>query len=198
MAAATFNNIAVIKPLDCNNLSRDWPHFRKRFAVYLRKVERQFCNTEAEKDTLRIDLFYSSIGQGEQKIFGKLFPNANDDFSNITWKQVLEEFEEYCAPKRNLCLESFKLQKLVRQPGQSFQDFYYALKKQAAECDFKCTECKLSYEGRMIKDRIVTGVRDKRLQLLLLEKNDKHLEDVVTICKNFEAVQLCTEGRRGF
>lgn len=42
----------------------------------------------------------------------------------------------------------------------------------------------------MLRDRIITGVYDKKLQLKLLDGRDASLEQVVNICKTFEAANF--------
>lgn len=42
----------------------------------------------------------------------------------------------------------------------------------------------------MLRDRIITGVFDKKLQLKLLDGRDERLEPVVDLCKTFESANV--------
>lgn len=179
-----------VEPLDCQNLAKDWPAFRTRFNVHLRREERIFHSENdvkgVEKEIFRIDTFYSVIGGDGQKIFAELYPIVDDKFTGLVLQSVLKDFEDHCVAKKNVSLESFKFHQIQQQGDQRFQDFYLDLKKQAAECEFKCTKCKTSYEERMMRDRIVAGVKDERLRLRLLDKKCTVLNETVDVCKNFE------------
>lgn len=44
----------------------------------------------------------------------------------------------------------------------------------------------MSYESRMLKDRIIIGVYDKKLQLKLLDGKEQTVQSVIDTCKVFE------------
>lgn len=190
-----------IEPLDCSNLAKEWPRFEMRFMVHLRREEMLFYQDDEdatkkddaakkkeaeEKESFRIGAFYSAIGAGGQKIFGELYPTIDYQFVGLQMESVLKEFRGHCVAKKNLSLETFKFQQIKQQEDQRFEEFFLELKKQAADCEFKCKSCSVSYEERMMKDQIVAGVRDERLRLRLFDKQGNTLDDTVNQCKNFE------------
>lgn len=95
-----------------------------------------------------------------------------------TLKVVIDVFEKYCILRKNITMESFKFINIVQQEKQTFADFEMELRKQIQYCEFKC-ECGQSYENRMLVDRIIIGVNDKKLQLKLLDTKNEKLSDVV-------------------
>ncbi|XP_055308635.1 uncharacterized protein LOC129572650 [Sitodiplosis mosellana] len=78
---------------------------------------------------------------------------------------------------------------MVQKERQPFSEFLTELRAQIERCEFNCT-CGLSYESRMLRDRIITGVYDKKLQLKLLDGRDETLDRVVDICKTFESANV--------
>ncbi|XP_035917797.1 uncharacterized protein LOC118515209 [Anopheles stephensi] len=56
-----------------------------------------------------------------------------------------------------------------------------------AFCEFECDNCQASYADRMLRDRLIIGIRDKSLQLKLLDAKDEPLNNVVEMCKIHEA-----------
>lgn len=60
---------------------------------------------------------------------------------------------------------------------------------QLERCDYNCS-CGVSNGERMLRDRIITGVFDKKLQLKLLYGREESLSLVVEICKTFESANF--------
>lgn len=180
-----------VEALDCANLAADWPVFKTRFAVYLRKEERKIfadgVPEETELDCFRVDEFYDAIGPEGRKIFHESFPNTDEKFTDITLDMAKGAFEAL-MDKQNLAMESFKFHSMSQRKDQSFQEFHLEIKQQAARCGFKCV-CSKSFEERMIKDRVVAGVNSHKLQLRLLDMKADSLEAVIDACKSFEAAQ---------
>ncbi|XP_037728677.1 uncharacterized protein LOC119559689 isoform X2 [Drosophila subpulchrella] len=83
-------------------------------------------------------------------------------------------------------MESYKFNNIVQTEGQPFIEFETQLRKQVQLCDYKC-DCGRTYEERMLLDRFIIGIQDKRLQLKLLESKNKKLEEIITECKASEA-----------
>lgn len=83
-------------------------------------------------------------------------------------------------------MESHKFNKVVQKEHQPFSEFETDLREQMQLCEYKC-ECGKSYEDRTLRDRIIVGVYDKKLQLKLLDARDELLPRVVSTCKAYEA-----------
>lgn len=104
----------------------------------------------------------------------------------LTLAAVLRKFDEYCLPQKNLAMESFKFHTIAQREKQSFGEFEMELRTQLQYCGFECS-CKKSYADRMLRDRIIVGVYDKKLQMKLLGGKDEPLSEIVNKCKVFEA-----------
>lgn len=100
---------------------------------------------------------------------------------------VLKAFDDYCVPRKNTAMESFKFNTIVQKEKQTFSEFETELRTQLQYCDFKC-KCGSSYEGRMLRDRIIIGVHDKKLQLKLLDGKKDPLKKVIETCKIYKAL----------
>lgn len=109
----------------------------------------------------------------------------------LTLKEVLAAFDEYCAGKRNLTMESFLFNKIQQKDGQNFNEFLTELKTHIKNCEFKCAECSKSYSDRMLKDRIVLGIIDSGLQGRLLQERNIKLDDIINKCRAAEMSKTC-------
>ena len=67
---------------------------------------------------------------------------------------ILTKLDEYFVPKRNTIYERFVFNCHSQKPGESFDQFLTELRKFAATCQFG------TFEDEMLRDRIVTGLRD--------------------------------------
>ncbi|KAL7724149.1 hypothetical protein ACLKA6_017656 [Drosophila palustris] len=86
-------------------------------------------------------------------------------------------------------MESFKFNTIVQKEKQPFSEFETELRKQIKYCEFMCN-CGSSYQDRLLRDRIIIGVHDKRLQLKLLDGHNETLASVIEKCKTFEAAYV--------
>lgn len=103
-----------------------------------------------------------------------------------TLDEVLQAFDRHCIPQKNVAMESYKFNGIMQKEKQSFAEFETELRTQLRRCEFSCT-CGVSFGDRMLRDRIITGVFDKKLQLKLLDGRDEALTRVIEVCKTFEA-----------
>lgn len=199
-----------LKELDCANLSADWKNWKRDFLVYMIANGK---NTQPE--TKKIATFLWLIGTKGANIYNTLFPNDGSEQSLLgtmrvsrsipardgtpaheveeirqrTLNEVLEKFDEHCLPQKNVTMESYKFNNLVQKERQTFGEFLTELRTQIERCEYNCT-CGVVYEERMLRDRIITGVFDKKLQLKLLDGRNEKLDRVVDLCKTFESANL--------
>ncbi|XP_058836176.1 uncharacterized protein LOC131692858 [Topomyia yanbarensis] len=209
---ATGFDLRLPRPLDCSNLAKQWPRWKQDFGIYLRAN-----NKMNENESNKIATFLWLIGARGVKIFNTLYPNdgnidnlfghdnegvenaegggdaddrfvdANDGSAARTLAEVIKAFDEYCLPRKNIAMEAFKFNLIAQQEKQSFGDFETELRTQVQYCEFKCAACHVSYAERMLRDRIIIGVQDKKLQLKLLDDRDDPLSKVIETSKVFGA-----------
>lgn len=104
-----------------------------------------------------------------------------------TLAQVINAFDAYCLPRKNLAVEAFKFNLIMQKEKQPFAEFETALRTQLAYCEFECEACHTSYADRMLRDRIIIGIQDKKLQLKLLDGKNEPLANILEMCKVYEA-----------
>lgn len=151
-----------------------WPMWKQRFNIYLLA-----SGKNKEGDDVKIALLLHYIGENGLDIYNSFNLTENEN----TIELVLKKFDEYCNPKKNVTMETFKFFNMTQQQGQTFCEFETALRKQIKFCEFACSgECK-KFEDRILRDKIILGVFDKVLQTKLLESKESDLDDVIKKCK---------------
>ncbi|XP_017473188.1 PREDICTED: uncharacterized protein LOC108364127 isoform X2 [Rhagoletis zephyria] len=91
-------------------------------------------------------------------------------------------------------MESYKFNSIAQKEKQMFNEFETELRTQLSRCEYTCGSCGKSYEERMLRNRILIGILDKKLQLRLLDDRNISLEKATDMCKAFEeATVKCGE-----
>ncbi|XP_058453120.1 uncharacterized protein LOC131437045 [Malaya genurostris] len=192
--------------LDCTNLAKEWPRWKQKFNIYM------IANNKAdESERNKIATFLWLVGEHGVEIYNTLFPNNGDTetmFGEVaalnnqpaaepiagvavvqerTLAEVIIAFDTYCLPRKNLAVEAFKFNTIAQKEKQPFTEFETALRTQLAFCEFECEACHVPFADRMLRDRIIIGIQDKKLQLKLLDGKNEPLVNIVEICKTYEA-----------
>lgn len=196
--------------LDCSNLAKEWQSWKRQFLVYMIAKGKM-----DESEQQKIATFLWLIGARAGDIYNTLYPNdgtpdgifgvvqaapieqnanaqADANAGEIlavqvrTLDNVLKAFDDYCLPRKNIAMETFKFNTITQKDKQTFADFETELRTQLHFCEFNC-DCGVKYEHRMLRDRIIIGVHDKKLQLKLLDGKDDPLKKVIETCKIYEA-----------
>ena len=105
------------------------------------------------------------------------------DNNNLTVTQILDKIQEYLRQKRNIALDRVAFEERRQENGESFDDFYVALRKLAEESDL-CDAC---FEQRIVT-RVMSGIRDTSVrQKLLAITPFPDLKSVVNLCRSEES-----------
>ena len=108
------------------------------------------------------------------EVYDHFHVEADDDKNDPA--KVLEKLEEYCNPRENEVLQSFRFWNIPFH--EPFDVFLTELYSRAASRNFK-------EKQRMIRDKIVFSVSGK-LQELLLRESNLDLKKATEICRAFE------------
>lgn len=96
------------------------------------------------------------------------------------YETVLKKFEDYFVPIKNESVSSHIFFTRNQEPGEMFDAYLTELKKLSNDCNFG------TLKDRLIRDRVVAGILDKRVKDRLLRETDLTLEKTIKICKSAE------------
>lgn len=189
MAAAAIE-YRMPAPMDLevlDNLYPQWQRFKQSFKIFL-----SAAGLGQITETRKASILLNCIGQAAQELYFNtlLTCETGDDAKASTLKSqpdanpklddVIKAFEEYFAPKSNEVINTFHFNKRSQEDGESFDSFYTQIRKIAANCNFD------TQLNRMLRDRIIVGIRDHRTQQKLLEVKELTLDRAVDICRSAE------------
>ena len=93
---------------------------------------------------------------------------------------ILTKLDEYFVPKRNTIYERCVFSCRSQKHGKSFDQFLTELRKFAATCQFG------TFEDEMLRDRMVTGLRDHGHRERVLRETTLTLQKAIDICRTNE------------
>lgn len=124
---------------------------------------------------------------------------ADDIFSSFkltesnskSYKHVLEKFTAHFIPKVNVIYERSRFNMRVQEQGENVEEFVTALHKMAENCDFG--KFGNGMQDQLIRDRLVVGLLDKKLNQKLQLEDNLTLQRAVQVARQSEEIKNQTE-----
>ncbi|XP_024889360.1 uncharacterized protein LOC112465838 [Temnothorax curvispinosus] len=161
------------KSLDLSgNISENWRKFKQSFDIFLKA-----SGSIRKPDEIKVAILLNIVGEDGIELYNT-FNLQEAERNNLA--KVLQCFEEYCVPKKNIVYETFKFSSRMQQEGEKFDSFLAEIKKLSQTCEFG------TMADRMVRDRIVLGIKDKVLQERLLRVEDLNLQKAIDYCRAAE------------
>lgn len=157
------------------NLSENWRRWKRSYDCYFDAAE-----LHEKTDKVKINTFLNIIGPDAVDIFDSFnLPEVN----RTVYDNVVKAFDEFCKPKQNTVYERFVFNERKQKEGEPFDTFHMDIKRLVRTCKYG------DQENDMLRDRIVIGVCDKRLQTRLLETVPLSYETAVEKCRTSEVTK---------
>lgn len=146
---------------------------------YIDRVEQFFIANEVDSENKKKAILLSSVGAKTYKLLTSLSqPNSP---SQLTYNQIVALIKNHQDPKPSAIVQRFKFNSRVRKPEESVRNYVAELRKLSEHCEF----------GRslddMLRDRLVCGVNDRRIQTKLLSERNLTFDKALEISQATEA-----------
>jgi len=144
------------------NLSANWKMFKQGMKYYLDAIASSTSITSKRK----VGILVTAMGRQGLDIL-----NAIDEFDedHASYNTMLALFDDHFNPKKNAIYKRYVFMTMV-QKEQTGEQFIIDLKKQAAFCEFG------DQRDKLIRDRIVVGIKSAELCRELLRESDLTLQ----------------------
>lgn len=159
------------------NVAENWRKFKQRFQVYLSAI-----GADDESDKTQASVFLHVVGDDALEVYNNFQFRVQDD--KIKLDKIMEKFEEYCIPKRNVTFERHRFFTCVQKTGETVDQYVTELRNRSKTCEFG------GLTDSLIKDRLVCGIPDNCLRERLLREQDSDLEKAINMCR-----ETCKERR---
>ena len=122
-----------------------------------------------------------------QKLYEEL--STPDTRDQMTFENMANLLTNRFKANTNLSLANFNFRKLKQEEKESFEAFTIRVKREASNCDFKCTAACCTVSDTMVRDQILFGTRDAEIRKNAL-KEEWPLADLLTKGRAIEASDI--------
>lgn len=137
---------------------------------YLDRLKYCFEANDINTDTDKKANFFTVCGaQVFETCLALITPKKSSD---VTFSEVETVLTKHYSPKPNEISMSYKFYKRDQRQGERASEYITELRKISSSCNFNDLE-------RMLRDRLVCGMSDHKLQYELLKKDNLSYQDVV-------------------
>ena len=172
-AAPQFTQPATLLPSKLElkgNLAVNWKKFKRLWTNY-----EIASHLRSQSSELRTATLLTCIGPDFLEIYDGL-PFGNEaEKTNVD--KVIELLDAYFISETNEIYEAYLFNQRVQEVGESSDAFLTALRSLAKTCNFG------SMLDRMIRDRVVVGIRESGTRKKLLAENKLTLNKCIDICR---------------
>ena len=140
-----------------------WEHYTERLRHYF--DANGICDESPEDKAKRRAILLSVCGSKTYKLMCDLLAPAKP--GEKSYQELVKLIQDHLAPKPSEIVQRFKFNNRFRTEGESVADFVAALRNLAEHCEYGDTL------ETMLRDRIVCGIQDEKIQRrLLVEKQN--------------------------
>ncbi|ODM87902.1 hypothetical protein Ocin01_18780, partial [Orchesella cincta] len=160
--------------LHSGNVSANWKRWFLKWTMY-----ELATGLDTKSGRVRIAAMLSSVGQDGLDLFQTF--EWKDENEPKSYRAVMEKFEKWCTPRGNTM---FRDVQIMQGESEKIDSYVAALKLQASNCGFGADDM-----ARRIRDQVVLGLRDKKVQERVLREDDPNLDQVLTIVRAAEVAE---------
>lgn len=155
------------------NLSENWRRFKRNFDIFMAAGE-----LTQKADAIKVNTFLNAVGEEAVEIFDSF--NLTDE-QRLVYADVVKSFADFCEPKKNTVYERYVFSQRQQKIGEPFDNFLIEIRRLVRTCEYG------NMENEMLRDRIVQGINQQRLQRELLGTANLTYDLAVSKCRSHEA-----------
>ena len=169
----------AIKPPDAfvfdgPDVSQRWTRWAKQFETFYTAAE-----LSGKDKKVQIAILLNAAGAEAQEVHDQFTWALTEDKED--YQTVLKKFDSYCRPRKNLVYERYCFYTRDQCEEEPVDKWVKDLRVIAKKCEFE------TQEDSMIRDRIVLGVHDKRVQERMLRDSNLDLTKATELCRAAES-----------
>ena len=146
--------------------------------LYVDRLKQFFEANDVKAHGKKRAILLSVCGADTFKLISSLV--APDKPGDKTFDELLSLTKDHFSPKPSIIVERYKFNSKVRQPGQSVSQFVAELRHLAQDCDYG------EILNDMLRDRLVCGISDDRIQRRLLSESTLKFDKAWEIARAME------------
>ena len=159
--------------LDSSNVSDAWRKWRQRFELFSLA-----SGLSSKGEGIQAATLLHVVGPDALEVYNTFSWEDADDKSKVA--KILEKFEAYCVPRKNITWERHVFNTHNQCNGETIDQYVTDLKTKAQTCEFK------DLKDSLIRDRIVCDIHCEKTRSRLLREPDLTLQKAIDICRAIE------------
>lgn len=152
------------------NLSDNWRRWKQRFELYMIA-----SGNQSKPDETKSAILLHIVGQEALEIYNTFAWESAGDNKKVD--KIMEKFEAYCNPRKNITWERHVFNTRCQQSGEPIDQYVTDLRSKARPCEFG------TLTDSLIRDRIVCGILSDRTRSRLLKTPDLTLQGAIDVCR---------------
>uniref|UniRef100_A0A8C5Q8F4 CCHC-type domain-containing protein n=1 Tax=Leptobrachium leishanense TaxID=445787 RepID=A0A8C5Q8F4_9ANUR len=173
--------VGTVSPFDCELQSWD---------EYIEVLDYFFQANEITDAGKRKAVLLSGVGASTYSLLRSLLCPMTP--AEKTYQELVVVLKAHYNPKPSEIVQRYKFNSRTRHTGEKVADYVAELKKLAQYCEYGPTL------PQMLRDRLVCGVNDDRMQRRLLSEVDLTFEKALTMCLAMESADRNIKDLQGF
>ena len=145
------------------NLAENWRRFKQQFEIYEIASGLARKNGKVQEMTL-----LHVAGSEALEVYKTSQWDEDDDSTGVD--KIMENFERYCNPRKNVTFERHSYFSRNQLEGESIDAYVTDLRNKATRCEFA------ELKDGSIRDRIVCGVNNDTVRTRLLRESEFSLK----------------------
>ena len=154
---------------------------REDWTSYIERLKEYFIANDLEEATKQKAILLNVVGAESYQLMRSL--TAPKKPTEKSFDQLVALVKEHHHPKPSVILQRFKFGSRRQKPGEPIANFVSDLRRLSEHCDFGETL------DDMLRDRIVCGIADGRLQRRLLVEPDLSLKKALELAQAQETAE---------
>ena len=139
-------------------LPKCWEQWKKQCQIFMQATE-----ANAKSDAVKVNMFLNLVGQKGIDLYESFSFAEADDKTKLD--KVIEKFDQHANLHKSVTVNRYLFFKEHQKEGQSLENYIKILTTMCNKCDF---DKDASIKDSLLRDKIISGINDKRLQEKLL------------------------------
>ena len=154
---------------------------REDWVSYTERLQQYFTANDIDAGAKQRAILLSSCGAETYQIIRNLV--APQKPADKTFKQLVELLQAHFCPPPSVIAQRFAFNNRAQREGETAAEFVAELRRLSEHCQFQASL------DEMLRDRLVCGVRDGRLQRRLLAEPDLTFQKAFELCQASELAE---------
>lgn len=162
------------KPLSFSgNVAQNFKNFVQAYKIYM-----QATGLIEKPEKTQASVFLHVAGEEAIKVFNGFSWREDESKDNPT--TIIDKFQQHCTPLTNVIFERHLFYARCQRDNEQFDPYYSDLCNLVKTCEFG------GLQEEMVRDRIVSGIKDDHLRRRLLREPKLTLKQAVDQCRATE------------